>query len=66
VTVDDVDAEVRRIASMASDPEAAHSIEDDLYVRVLEAIVAWGCDHDAALAAAALKTQDFNFARWCA
>ena len=48
------------------DDEAAHSMEDALHRDVLKAIAAGECDDPAATAAAALKTLDLKFQRWCA
>lgn len=52
--------------SKTPDPEAAHSVEDDLYERVLRHIAEEGAGNPAAIAKEALRTKDFNFPRWCA
>jgi DNA-binding FadR family transcriptional regulator len=67
MTVDDVRAAVAKIAAMADyNDETAHSKEDELHQRVLEAIAKGECDDPRACAAEALKTVDIDFARWCA
>jgi len=65
VTVDDVREFVEEIRLSAGDDEVAHSMEDELYVAVLQAI-ANGADSPEKLAAEALKTKDIEFSRWCA
>lgn len=65
MTVDEVMAEVEEIRKLADDDEAAHSAEDHLHRRVLEAI-AHGTAVDPACAKAALLTQSIVFMRWCA
>lgn len=54
------------IRGIAGDDEAAHVTEDELYADVLRAIAAGRCRKAAELAQEALKTQDIEFARWCA
>ena len=56
---------VARINGIRHDDEVAHGHEDVLYVAVLQAI-AGGAPDAAALAAEALRTQEIDFARWCA
>lgn len=65
MTVDEVLARVASIYSVRHDYEAAHSSEDGLHQDVLRAIAAMGGEAGA-LAEAALKTCDLDFARWCA
>jgi hypothetical protein len=67
LTREAVEARVAAIACLARDDEAAHAREDDLHVAVLQAIAAgtWR-DAPAVLCAAALKTKEIEFARWCA
>jgi len=65
MTLDEVIDRVNQISRLAGDPEAAHSKEDDLYEDVLKH-VAWANHECSALAAAALKTKDIDFERWCA
>ncbi|MEH7652306.1 hypothetical protein [Bacillus safensis] len=65
MTVDDVRKRVeglRQIAE-AEDDEAAHGMEDELYIEVLGAI-ANGADNPEKLAAEALKTLEIEFSRW--
>lgn len=65
MTVDEVHAAVAAIDQASGDPETAHGLEDDLRRDVLRAI-ANGAPDGAALAAAALQTEEFDFDRWCA
>lgn len=65
MTIADVVARVDEIENASGDPESAHSLEDDLWRDVLQAI-ADGAPNAAGLAREALKTQDISFPRWCA
>ena len=65
LTMSDVLARVREVNELRGDNECAHSKEDALWRDVLAAIRD-GVDNPAELAAAALKTQDITFKRWCA
>lgn len=56
---------VAQIESMAADPEIAHAEEDVMKDCVLQAI-AGGVEDPAGCAAAALKSCDLSFPRWCA
>ena len=64
LTLAEVRATVKAIKKLPW--ESAHALEDALYVRVLRAIAEGGLSegHGAALAEEALKTRNFNFARW--
>jgi hypothetical protein len=62
VTLEEVKAAVEDVRLSADDDECAHVKEDNLYRAVLEHHAKNGCH----LAAAALVTQAFAFARWCA
>jgi hypothetical protein len=62
----DIEAIVDRIGKMAHDPEAAHALEDDLRAEVLRVISDRRTLYPAACADAALATECFGFARWCA
>jgi len=68
LTVADVERAVKKIGAVARDPEDAHSQEDALHCLVLSAIAAGDvADEDVrAVAAAAIKTKDIDFPRWCA
>lgn len=66
MTVEEVEARVAKIAAMAGDDEAAHCEEDELHKDVLR-FIAEGClGQVSALAIAALRTEEIEFARWCA
>lgn len=66
MTLDEVEAEVERIRGLADDDESAHGAEDDLWEKVLRTIASGYGDKPSALAAAALKTTEIDFQRWCA
>ena len=57
----------RRLAEIhaVQDDEAAHSLSDSLYRDVLATIAA-GASDAPVLAAAALRLETLDFARWCA
>jgi hypothetical protein len=65
MTVAEINERVQQIKDKASDPETAHSAEDQLHDDVLQAI-ADGADNPRELAAAALATLKIEFPRWCA
>lgn len=70
--VKDVEMRVQRIREIAADDESAHGEEDQLHQDVLAEIVRQGKEPEDgasspfALAEAALKTVEIEFARWCA
>lgn len=68
LTLAEVREAVKSIEALIWDYESAHSLEDELYVKVLRAIAAGGLSegHGAALAEEALKVRELDFARWCA
>ena len=66
MTIEEVKQRVAAIAAEADDDEQAHSMEDELHQDVLRAIADKKCKNPSACAAEALKTQDIDFARWCA
>ncbi len=47
------------------DAEAAHSLEDDLYEDILDAIAKSVCAEPAECCRLAVATKKFNFPRWC-
>lgn len=61
---DDVEA-IKHYAGKNRDPEAAHSMEDDMFVDVLRAI-ADGAPNAQEMAREALKSVALDFPRWCA
>jgi hypothetical protein len=65
LTVEWINDRVATIAKVSGDPEAAHSMEDGLYLTTLQAIAS-GAPNAAELAAAALKADALDFPRWCA
>ena len=64
--IEEVKRRVAEIASCSGDPEAAHSMEDDLHRDVLRVIADRSCKDPAAFAKAALATLALDFPRWCA
>ncbi len=77
MTIEEVRDLVATIATVNGDSEVAHSLEDRLYIQVLEHIaMGTGAAHQtdrvfhdeeaAQLAREALKASDIRFARWCA
>jgi hypothetical protein len=60
-----VEAESAKLRTLTGDPEAFHSLEDYLYLRVLRAI-ATGAANPAELAAEVLKNADITAERWYA
>lgn len=66
MTIDDVQARIEAIRNLEGDPEAQHSMQDNLHCDVLEAIASGECADPAALAKAALETLSIKFPRWCA
>lgn len=66
LTVDDVKREVERIRGAVGDYEIAHSLEDQLREKVLQAIAVGNCQDPKQCAAVALETRDFDFVRYCA
>lgn len=65
LTAEDIARRLAEIHAVRNDDEAAHGKADDLHRDVLAAIAA-GAPDPALLAAAALRTETLNFARWCA
>jgi hypothetical protein len=65
ITIDSIRHRVVEISEIASDDEHAHSLEDDLWNDVLQAI-ADGAPDSADLATEALKTNQVKFHRWYA
>ena len=66
MTIADVAERVKKIAAIGNaDPEAAHSMEDDLYKDVLREIAS-GNGQSQELAYEALEAAKIEFPRWCA
>lgn len=55
---------LRDASGPGCDYEGLHSEEEDLYLDILKAI-ADSSSEFAPIAAEAIKTQDFDFPRWC-
>lgn len=65
MTVKEIKKTIKQIKELASDPESAHTVEDDLYFSVLEEI-SKNPSNAQVLAKKALKTKKVDFPRWCA
>lgn len=52
------------IDHVKDDPEEAHIVQDDLYLKVLEAIAGGKCDNPQKAAKEALKANNIDFPRW--
>lgn len=65
LTVEDIAFQLAQIAAQANDDEVAHGMEDSLRDTVLRAIAA-GHPDAMLLAAAALRSEDIDFARYYA
>lgn len=63
--VEIIEARVAAIARLVNDPEAAHGEEDSIWFDVLTNIAS-GMSNARELAAAAVRTRDIKFPRWCA
>lgn len=61
-----VDTWVNDIRILASDAEAAHKSEDDLYLALLTAIAEGRCKDPAECARVAIQSKNIAFHRWCA
>jgi hypothetical protein len=66
ITIEDVYKEVEKIKRLAGDPESAHDHEDGLHQAVLQLIADGKCQNPPLFAAAALRTKNIDFQRWCA
>lgn len=65
LTAEDIARRLAEIHAVRDDDEDAHGRTDQLHRDVLAAIAA-GAPDPALLAAAALRTETLDFARWCA
>ncbi len=66
MTLNEAEESVSKIKRMRADDEAAHSREDALYLAFVEWIAKTGNAEQASVAREILKTQQIEFARWCA
>lgn len=66
MTIADTKALMEEIAAATSDPETAHSLEDDLRATVLLAIAAGRAENAPKMAAIALSASGNGFPRWYA
>ena len=66
ISIEEAKREVERIKDIASDDEAAHGAEDDLWERALRTIADGRADDPQHLALVALETKKIDFQRWCA
>ncbi len=65
ITLGTIQKRLEEIRACIDDPENAHSLENDLFLDVLEAI-SNGSSNAQELAEAALKSTELEFPRWCA
>ena len=65
VTIETIKGYLADIEKLKYDPEAAHSLEDDVREAVLMHI-ANGAENPKELAQEVLKSWDIDFPRWCA
>jgi hypothetical protein len=63
---EEVRERVEAIRAARGDDERAHMLEDALYSDILAAIASGGCTRPEECCTEALKTQEIEFARWCA
>lgn len=66
MNVHDVDRAIKEILRTAADDEMAHTLEDELYEKLLGAIAKGECDDPRECARVALTSKSVNFGRWCA
>jgi DNA-binding FadR family transcriptional regulator len=66
MTIKEVQERVSEISNASGDDERAHSMEDDLYQDLLEAIESGEAEAPQAMCQIALTTKAMDFARWCA
>lgn len=66
MTLDEVRDKIEEIRNILSDDEHSHSLEDKLYIKVLQSIANKECESPSELAELALETQKLDFSRWCA
>ena len=64
--VNEVKKWVDSIKDSRRDFEAAHVLEDELYLKILRGIAAGTCEDPQQVAKEVIKTQDINFPRYCA
>lgn len=62
----EIEKRVEEIRACSGDAEAAHSLEDNLHISVLQDIADGADPNPSESAKAALKTLDIDFERWCA
>ncbi len=65
MTHDEARKAVEHIIEIAGDDEAAHSAEDKLYADFVHYVASQEGPHRA-IAEEILRTENINFARWCA
>jgi hypothetical protein len=62
----DVSRLLQEIRNCAGDAEIAHSLEDELHEKVLDAIASGKCGDPAGCAKLALTSKEIDFPRWYA
>lgn len=66
MTLADVQLRLSEIKACAGDPEAAHGMEDDLWLDVLDGIARGLVANPAEVCAMALRSRNIDFQRRCA
>ena len=66
MTIKEVQERIAEISNASDDDERAHSMEDDLYQDLLEAIESGEAEAPQEMCRLALTTKGMDFARWCA
>lgn len=62
MTIEEVRSVLKQLADVRTDDERAHSMRDLMWERVLKTLA----DEGSELAREALKSEEIDFARWCA
>ena len=67
MTVEDVQkCSTKIVEEYSGDDEYQHVEEDRLHIEFIRWVVSYGTPEQREIAAAILKIQDLDFARWCA
>lgn len=66
MTIEDIKDRIKGIKKFSLDSERAHSMEDGLYIDVLEFIASSECNDPEHFAREALKARKLKFDRWYA
>lgn len=66
--IDEIEKKIQEIKNCTSDPEKAHSLEDDLYHEFIRELSKGVVEYNSILEKAKmiLSTEKLEFPRWCA